>query len=196
MATIKQIKAKIATFTTNLGKLKASAHEIGMMIFDHAQEHGDASMALHLVAALPNSWQPQMEAWFKAFSPIRVILKNKKSELSAEYKKAAKANQPEFWDREAALGTPFYELLDEPVVGKVYDFAALVALVAGLSKSIAKKIEDGKVPEEDIASAKTIAATIEGLNFSRVKAAVETDVGNDQDGQIEVEQAAPLQQVA
>ncbi len=190
---VKMIDRKIATFITNRDKLKVMAHEIAMMIFDHALEHSDATRAIKLASALPNSWQPQMEAWFKAFSPIRVVIKNGKSELSAEYKKAAKANKPEFWDRESALQTPFYELLDEPVVGKVYDFKALVALVQGLSKSIAKKIEDGKVPEEDIASAKTIAATIDGLNFERVKAEAGEPV-NNQDG--EIEQAAPLQQVA
>ena len=167
---VKNIDKKIATFTSNVGKLKSLGHEIAMMIFDHALAHGDCTRAIKLASAMPNSWQPQIEAWFKAFSPIRVVIKNNKCELDPAYKKATDANKADFWDRDSALATPFYLLQDEAEVkSKTYDFAALVAMVQNLSKSINKKIEEGKVPEADIASAKAIAATVASLNLQRVR---------------------------
>lgn len=174
---VKNIDKKIATFTSNVGKLKSLGHEIAMMIFDHALAHGDCTRAIKLASAMPNSWQPQIEAWFKAFSPIRVVIKNNKCELDPAYKKATDANKADFWDRDSANATPFYLLQDEAEVKtKTYDFAALVAMVQNLSKSINKKIEEGKVPEDDIASAKAIAATVASLNLQRVRApAVQQD---------------------
>lgn len=165
----KIIDRKIATFTTNVGKLKNLGHEIAMMIFDHAQKHSDCTRAIKLATAMPNSWQPQIEAWFKAFSPIRVVIKNGKCELSPEYKKAAVANRDEFWDREAAMATPFFDIMEEPKVDKVYDFAELVKMVTRLATQIETKVKDGKVPAEDIESAKAIANQISGLKLARVK---------------------------
>ena len=89
MSSNKIIDRKIATFITNRDKLKNLGHEIAMMIFDHANEHGDCTRAIKLAKALPNSWQPQMEAWFKAFSPIRVVIKNDKCEFDPAFKKSA-----------------------------------------------------------------------------------------------------------
>lgn len=164
----KIIDKKIATFTTNVGKLKSLGHEIAMLIFDHAMEHSDCTRAIKLATAMPNSWQPQIEAWFKAFSPIRVVLKNDKCELSSDYKKATPENKPSFWDRELALATPFFDVLEEPKVDKVYDFAALVEMVARIGKQIDKKIDEGKIKPEDVLSAQAISTTIAGLKFSKV----------------------------
>lgn len=168
MSSNKIIDRKIATFITNRDKLKNLGHEIAMMIFDHANEHGDCTRAIKLAKALPNSWQPQMEAWFKAFSPIRVIIKNDKCEFDPAFKKATAEDKAGFWDREAALATPFFDLMEEPKVDKVLDFAALVALVQRVGKQIEKKVEEGKVAPEDVESAKSIARTVSGLSFKRV----------------------------
>lgn len=56
---LKIIDRKIGTFIMNRDKLKTLGHEIALMIFDHAQAHGDCTRAIRLAAALPNSWQPQ-----------------------------------------------------------------------------------------------------------------------------------------
>ncbi len=168
MTSTKIIDKKIATFTTNLSKIKQNGHEIAMLIFDHAHEHSDCTRAIKLASAMPNSWQPQIEAWFKAFSPIRVVMKNGKCELSPEYKKATAENKADFWDRESALATPFYEIMEEPKVDKEYDFAALVEMVARIAKQIDKKIEEGKVKPEDKLSAEAISTQIKALNFKRV----------------------------
>jgi hypothetical protein len=168
--TSKMIDRGIASFITNRDKLKAQAHKLALMIFDHANAHSDCTRAIKLAAALPNSWQPQMCAWFLAFTPIRVVLKNGKCELAPAYKKAAKENRVEFWNREAAEATPFYELTEEPKADKVYDFATLVALVTRLGKQIETKIEEGKVPTEDVESAREIASKVKKLSFRRVAA--------------------------
>ena len=181
MSSNKIIDRKIASFITSRDKLKNLGHDIAMLIFDHAAEHGDCTRAIKLAVALPNSWQPQMEAWFKAFSPIRVVIKNGKCEFSAEFKKAANANKPEFWDREAALATPFYDVLEEPKVDKIYDFAALVKMVERIAAQIEKKVEEGKVPAEDVESAKAIARTVAGLSFQRVKPANDAEGAGEDD---------------
>lgn len=182
MTTNKQIDRKIASFITNRDKLKNLGHEIAMMIFDHANEHGDCTRALKLAKALPNSWQPQMEAWFKAFSPIRVVIKNDKCEFDPAFKKATSENKAGFWDRDTALVTPFFDLIEEPKVDKVLDFAALVALVQRLGKQIEKKIEQGKVVDEDVESAKSIARTVSGLSFNRVLPVSANDGAEGEEG--------------
>lgn len=168
MSSNKIIDRKIASFITSRDKLKNLGHDIAMLIFDHAMEHGDCTRAIKLAVALPNSWQPQMEAWFKAFSPIRVVIKNDKCEFDPAFKKATSENKAGFWDRESALATPFFDLMEEPKVDKVLDFAALVALVQRVGKQIEKKVEEGKVAPEDVESAKSIARTVSGLSFNRV----------------------------
>ena len=177
---LKIIDRKIATFTTNREKLKKLGHEIAMLIFDHAHEHGDCTRAIRLAKALPNSWQPQMEAWFKAFSPVRVVIKNDKCEFDPAFKKAAKENKDGFWDRETAEATPFFEVMEEPAVSKPLDFAALVALVQRLGKTIEKRIDDGKIVEEDVESAKAIAKTVSSLSFTRVPAVKQEPHVNDE----------------
>ena len=166
--TLKMIDKKIAVFTTNRDKLKSLGHEIAMLIFDHAMAHGDCTRAIKLAVQMPNSWQPQLVAWFKAFSPIRVVVNNNKCELSPEYKKAADANKADFWDREAASSTPFYDLTQEPKAEKVYTFAELVKLVERLAPAIEKKIKNGDVPEWDIPSARAMVTKLESLHFEKV----------------------------
>lgn len=165
---VKIIDKKIGQFVTNRDKLKKLGHDIAVLIFDHALAHGDCTRAIKLASAFPNSWQPQIEAWFKAFSPIRVVIKNNKCEFDPAYKKALAANKPDFWNREAAVATPFYDLIEEPTVSKTLDFAALVALVTGLGKRIEKKIEENAVAPEDVASARAIAERVKALKFDRI----------------------------
>ena len=182
MSSNKTIDRKIARFITNRDKLKNLGHEIAMMIFDHANEHGDCTRAIKLARALPNSWQPQMEAWFKAFSPIRVVIKNDKCEFEPAFKKATSENKAGFWDREAALATPFFDLTEEPKVDKVFDFAALVALVQRVGEQIEKKVKEGKVAPEDVESAKAIARTVSGLSFNRVLPVSANDGAEGEEG--------------
>jgi hypothetical protein len=174
MTSSKQIDKMIASFTMNRQKLLVQAHTIAMVIVNHAHEHNDCTRAIKLVRALPNSWQNQMVGWFKAFTPIIVVDKNDKCELSVAYKAATAENKPAFWDISAAQETPFNELSPEDRAAPVMDFAALVRLVQSLAGRIEKSIEKGTVPAEDIESAKSIARTVSGLSFQRVKPANDT----------------------
>jgi hypothetical protein len=102
--------------------------------------------------------------WFDTFTPIRISLTNDKVGILKETAKKYVA-----WDVEGATATPFYELAEKNPE-KVYDFATLVKLVERLGKQIEKKIEDGKVPAEDVESAKAIAVKVSALRFDRVAA--------------------------
>lgn len=182
--TLKAIDKKIATFTTNRNTLRDLGHEIGMMILRHAAPKevsadcsgsGDCTRALRLIEAMPKSWGEQMTAWFKAFSPIRVVVKNGKCEFAPEYKKLAPAQKPDAWNLEQAAQTPFYEATEEPDAKPALDFAALCKLVEGLGKRIATKVEKGEVKEEDRESALAIAKQVQSLKLRRVKAPANTD---------------------
>jgi hypothetical protein len=179
--TLKQIDAEISTFVTSRKALQAHAHNIAMMILRHAAPaevsddcvgSGDCTRALKLVAQMPKSWAAQMEAWFKAFSPIRVIAKNNKCEFDPAYKKLSKAEKLGHWNLEEAAQTPFHELTDEPEVGgKILDFAALLKLIEQQASRIKKNAEEGKIREEDIPSALAMAEKLSKIKFTRVSTA-------------------------
>lgn len=178
--TLKQIDAEISTFVTSRKALQTHAHNIAMMILRHAAPaevsddcvgSGDCTRALKLVAQMPKSWAAQMETWFKAFSPIRVVSKNNKCEFDPAYKKLAKDSKIEHWNLEEAAQTPFFELTDEPEVGgKILDFAALLKLIEQQASRIKKNVEEGKVREEDVPSALAMAEKLAKIKFSRVPA--------------------------
>lgn len=162
---LKVIDKNIKSVATNASKLNLLIHNTGILILEHAKEHGDCTRALSLVKAMPASMRKTMLVlWFSTYSPIRVMEKNDKVGM---LKDTAKGYTP--FDIEAARETAFFDLAEQNPE-KTYDFKALVALVERLGKTIEKKIEDGKVPEEDKASAEAIAAQIKSLNFKRVVA--------------------------
>jgi hypothetical protein len=168
---LKQIDQKIRLVATSGAKLNKLIHETAMMVASHAKEHGDCTRALSLVKAMPASMRRTMLVlWFSTYTPIRVVDKNDKVGM---LKPEAKGFTD--WDLEAGDLTPFYELAEQNPEAGVYDFAKLVEMVQRLGKQIDKKIADGKVPPEDVASAKAIAVAVAGLKFERVKAQTAND---------------------
>lgn len=177
--TLKAIDAKLATFRTSRTALQDLGHVIAMMIFDHAFATDDATRALALAKEMPKSWEPQLTAWFKAFTPVLVIKSRDEVGLHPKFKTERKAEggvgadkspvaYAKWWKRDEAMATPFH-LFAEPEAEKpLLDFAALVAMVTRLSKTIASKVEKGEVKAEDIPSANAIAATIAGLSLKPV----------------------------
>lgn len=160
--TLKKIDSNIKLIVTNAAKLNGRIHDTAVMIAAHAEEHGDCTRALALVKAMPASMRRTMLVlWFDTFTPIRVRLANDKVGM-------LKAEAKGFVAFDVAGGTakPFYELAEENAE-KSYDFAALVKMVESLGKQIAKKVEDGKVPANDVAGAMDIARTVQGLRFDR-----------------------------
>jgi hypothetical protein len=163
---LKIIDKNIRTITTNANKLNILIHETAMLVANHAKEHGDCTRALTLVKAMPASMRRTMLVmWFDTFTPIRVVLVNDKVGIAKENTKLFKP-----WDLELGNETPFYTLAEQNPEGKEMDFDKIVALIAGLAKRIEKQADDGKVKEDDIASAKAIAAQLSAMKFARVTA--------------------------
>jgi len=206
--TKKQIVAQIAKFTTSRDALRQHAHEIGMMIFRHAAPAditdcsgtGDCTLAIELVRAMPGSWGTQMIAWFKKFTPIRVVEQSGKceydpkykalvrEEMTAEQKADGNLEKLTWWDIEAANTIPFWEVVEEKRSQEEYDWKKLLALVSRLSSTIEKKIADDKIKPEDVPSAKAMVVKLSGLTFERVETPASAE--NDTD-KIETPAPAP-----
>ena len=176
--TLAMIDEKIGTFTTNRKALQGLGHEILMLIFRHAAPKevsedcmgsGDCTRAIKLIKQMPKSWQVQAVNWFKAFTPVRVVVKNDKCEFDPAYKKLTKEEKLTWWKLEEANTTPFYELDEPDVKDNTLGFEALLKMVEGMAKRIEKRIEEGEVKEEDILTAKDVAARLKGFKIKRVK---------------------------
>lgn len=174
MATLKQIDANIVLVRTNSTALNELIQTTALDILAHAKEHKDCSRAQHLVNAMPRSFRRSiLIEWFATFSPI--VVKDSDDWNSKMHKPDSKLYRP--FDISGAAAKPWYEMAEDKPE-KVYDFAALVKMVERLSGVIAKKIENGKVPEKDVASAEAIVAKLETLSFARVEAPKE-EKGDD-----------------
>ncbi len=176
--TLAQIDEKIGLFTTNRKALQSLGHEIAMMILRHAAPvkvspdctgSGDCTRALKLMAQMPKSWAAQMDNWFRQFSPIRVVVKNNKCEFDPKYKKLAAEEKLSWWKLEEAAQTPFFELDEPEVAGKILDFNALLKLIEQQASRIRKNAEEGKIVESDIPSALAMADKLAAIKFTRVK---------------------------
>lgn len=184
--TLKQIDDAIGTFTTNRKALQNLAHDIGMMILRHAAPKevnddcvgsGDCTRALKLMEQMPKSWAAQMDNWFRQYSPIIVVVKNKKCGFDPDYKKLSAKDKLDKWDLEGAAQNPFFELDEPEVTGKILDFNALLKLIEQQANRIKKNAEEGKIREEDIPSALAMADKLAKIKFTRVK--VEKPAAND-----------------
>jgi hypothetical protein len=163
---LKIIDRNIRTITTNVKKLNELIHTTAVLIMAHAEQHGDCTRALTLVKAMPASFRRSMLIkWFEEYSPIRVSVTNDRVGILP---KTAK-NYRDF-DVKAGTETPFYEIAERNPE-KEYDFDALVKMVESLATTINRRVDNGKVPEADAASAKAMVAKLSSLKFSRVKPA-------------------------
>ena len=170
--TLKQIDTEIVTFTTSRKALETHGHNIAMMIIRHAAPaevnddcngSGDCTRALKLVKAMPKSWAAGLEAWFKAFTPIRVVAKNDKCEFDPAYKKLSKEEKVKWWNLEEAAQTSFIDLEPDVAPAKPLDLTALLKLLERQADSLDKKAEDGKIVEHDVAIATQMAAELRKL---------------------------------
>jgi hypothetical protein len=159
--------------------LQNLGHEIAMMIFDHAFASDDATRALALAKEMPKSWEPQLTAWFKQYTPILIVKSRDEVGLNAKFKAERKAEggvgsdkspvtYAKFWKRDEAEANPFFNFVEPEAETKPLDFAALVKLVQDLAKRIEGKVEKGEVKPDDVPSARAIAAQVKALNFKPV----------------------------
>lgn len=207
--TLKKIDTEIAAFTTNRDKLRDQAHAIAMLIFLHAapkevgpdcQGTGDCTRAIKLAKAMPKSWGEQMVQWFRAYTPIRIVIANEKCEFDPKYKRLTdKADKLDWWKLEDANSTPFHEASEEPDVKvNILELADLIKLTSQLSARIQKIIDDEDdrrvVKPEDKEAGLSLVRQLNAIKVERVKTETIAVANNDQpqpnEGEAEELQAA------
>lgn len=199
--TLKNIDAKIATFVTAAANVNALCHEIGMDILKWAAPtdkggagHGDCTRAQKLVMAMPASFRRSMLiAWFGKFSPILVKDSDKwDAKMHKAFLSDGKTVNPLYveWDIEGADGTPFH-VLAENTPEKSYDLETLLKMVASLSKQIAKKAADGKVPPADIDAANSLSIALAGIKIT-----MPSEVSDPNRGDVKSEDKADMGDIA
>lgn len=117
-------------------KMDALIHETACIIMQRGHDHGDVSLLLPLLAAMPKSGRPKaLLAWFQTFSPITVNGDGNKAGIT----KGDKANP---WMIADATATPFWLLNPEKDV-QVFD---LDKALTSLLNRAAKQRKDGILP--------------------------------------------------
>lgn len=193
---LKNIDKNIKTIATNGAAFNDLVHETAMMIVLHAaptsvggEGHGDCSRAQLLVMACPASFRRTMLIqWFAKHTPI--VVKNT-DEWNAQMQKEKTATgkvNPLYvpWNIEAARELPFWKMAQQNREAdfKPLHFSDLVKAIEDMAKRMEKQIDDGKIAEEDTASAVEIVKTLEGLHFTRIKAAAAAASANDADEEL------------
>lgn len=184
----KSIRKEIATFTTSRDKLLAHAHKIACMIVQHSAPKelnsdcagtGDVTTIVEFARVLPTSWAEQLQAWCLKFTPIRFNLssgacgfdRGNSSDNIPAYSDRSPEQKLAAWDYEAAMSTPFHQVVKERAAADLMDFDKIVGTVEGLAKRIAKMVKDNKVAPADVPSALAIVEQLSGLKLKRVKPA-------------------------
>jgi|GEM_PF-3907469 len=169
----KIIDRKIAQFALNAGKVNILCHEIGMLILNHAVQHGDCSRAQHLVMAMPASMRRSMLIlWFAKYSPI--VVKDDANWVAKAHKPMKgdkKTPNPMYvpFDLEGAAANPFYQLAEENPESKILSLEDIIKMIGGLAKRIEKKVDEGHVAAEDANSALAYVTALTGLKVEKVK---------------------------
>lgn len=186
---LKTIDANIALVRTNGEKFNQLIHETAMMVMNHAKEHGDCSRAQHLVMAMPASMRrTSLIAWFTDYSPI--VVKNDENWNARMQKPETATGKPNPlfhpFNLEAAENDPWWKHAERTrEAGFVpLKFEDMVKQVEQFASRIIKQIDDGKVADEDLESAKALARTLEDLHFTKVKQKAENATANDDDDQL------------
>lgn len=136
-------KRNIKTIKTAGAKLDALVHTTAMIIVQRAHDHGDASLVLPLLNAMPKGGRPKaLKAWFETFTPIRVNGDGTEAGLLKADKRV--------WLIEEAQATPYWDLNPEKDV-QVFDLDK--ALTAILNRA-AKQRKDGILPADPVLDAR------------------------------------------
>lgn len=116
-------KRNIATIRKSGAKLDALIHSTALIIMQRGNDHGDVSLLLPLIEAMPKSGRPKaLLAWFQTFSPITVNGDGNKAGIT-------KGEKAKPWMLADAEATPFWTLNPEKDVA-VFDFdKALTAVL-------------------------------------------------------------------
>lgn len=140
-------KRNIATIRTSGAKLDALIHATAMIIMRRGapieaggEGHGDVSLLLPLIAAMPKSGRPKaLLAWFQTFSPITVNGDGDKAGI-------VKGEKARPWMVADAEATPFWKLNPEKDV-QVFDFDKAMA---SLLKRYDDQVKAGKITPDEL----------------------------------------------
>ena len=133
-----QIKTAIASIAASGKKLDADIQSAGMSILNHADEHGDSTLADKLIEAMPKgSRKLALVEWMLAYGKLRLL---KKADIEDAVRIAAGAvfafDKSKRTDLEAAAAKQWYTFKPEAPVATAFDAqAAVVKVLAGLTKA-------------------------------------------------------------
>jgi hypothetical protein len=186
---LKTIDTKIALVRKNGDEFNTLIHDTAMMILIHAKEHGDCSRAQHLVMAMPASMRrTSLIVWFSDYSPI--VVKNAEDWNARMQKPETATGKPnplyKPFNIETAENDPWYKHAERNREANFVPlkFEDMVQQVQQFAGRIIKQIDDGKVADDDLESAKALARTLEDLHFTKVKKDAENASTNDDDAEL------------
>lgn len=160
-----QMADRFRKITADYNTINLYIHETGMMILRHSMEHGDCSTAQGLINAMPQSARKAaLIKWFSVYSPI--VVKDSDKWVAKMHKEGSKLYVP--FNIEEAEANPWFSVAEGMGAEKSYDFAELLKMVERLASSIEKKIEDGKVPPEDMERATLLSGALKRVNVPAV----------------------------
>ena len=163
-----QMGQRFRKITSDYGKINLYVHETAMMILRHSFEHGDCSTAQGLVNAMPQSARKlALINWFGKFSPI--VVKDDSKWDSKMHKEGTKLYIP--FDIDGAEANPWFELADAMGAEKPpVDLAGMLSWLEAQAKAWDKKADEGKVSPSEIATAKSLAASLRAIKVVHVPA--------------------------
>lgn len=186
-----QMKDRFAVITSDVNKANVYIHETAMMIIRHAHKHGDCSTAQGLVMAMPASMRREMLIlWFKSFTPI--IVKNDAKWTAKMHKEGTSLYVP--WDIEGAEAKPFYEMANENKERPPLGLADLLKIPGAAAKSLQRRIENGEIEEEEVATALALVAQLEAIKVQVIRPAPLNE--NDKSPQNVTEMPKPVEKAA
>lgn len=138
------------------GKLNGKVQEVGLLILEHAQTHGDCTAAARLVREVPgNSNKSMLIGWFMKYSPVGVSLGKTATEDKCRFIRPESKNYHPF-DIAAARANPWFT--DPAKVEPEFVFSSLDEYTGNVYSMLSKKLEavDEKVEEGDRANVRRI----------------------------------------
>ena len=149
-----EIRKTIKLLVASAGKLQARIHDVALECAEHAQEHGDVTLADTLVKSLETEARGQrtetLKLWFKTFTPIRW---NGKEEIGLD-KEGSKTYTP--FDLESASANPYYQFAGKEKAPTELTMEALRKMLNGMLARVERaekgegkvRIADGEDVEE------------------------------------------------
>ena len=114
-------------------QLDLDIHLAACSCLDHAEKHGDVTLATKLIEAMPKSGRGKaLVSWFTTYGKLAF---KKDNTFSLDKGKSKK------WDVETAIATPFWELIPEPDVKEL----TIEALIGFVKSKIEKATDADKL---------------------------------------------------